>query len=71
MTTTLFDSVSDWDTASAQAELLRRAAAQGIKPFASLEDFVGDPEMIADFDIDEFLRQVRDDRDRNATRSLD
>jgi len=71
MTTTLFDSVSDWDTASAQAELLRRAAAQGIKPFASLEDFVGDPEMIADFDIDEFLSQVRDDRDRNATRSLD
>ena len=44
--------------------LLRRAEAQGVKPFASLEDFAGDPKLTADFDVDAFLRQVREDRDR-------
>jgi hypothetical protein len=71
MTTTLFDSVSERETANAQADVLRRATLQGVQPFTSLEDFVGEPEMIADFDVDEFLRQVRDDRERNSNRSLD
>ncbi|MCA1628455.1 MAG: hypothetical protein LC742_10900, partial [Acidobacteria bacterium] len=52
------------ETAQARAELLRRAGAQGVKPFTSLEDFAGDRELIADFDVDEFLRQVCEDRDR-------
>lgn len=55
----------------ARAELLRRAEAQGIKPFASLEDFAGDPALTADFDVDAFLRQVREDRDRASGRSID
>jgi len=54
----------DRKTAKAQAELLRRAEAQGVKPFTSLNDFAGDPKLIADFDVDAFLRQVREDRDR-------
>lgn len=52
----------------ARADLLRRAEAQGIKPFASLEDFAGDPALTADFDVDAFLRQVREDRDRPSGR---
>ena len=52
------------ETAKARAELLRRAEAQGVKPFTSLEDFKGDPKLTADFDVDAFLRQVREDRDR-------
>lgn len=52
------------ETAKVRAELLRRAEAQGVRPFTSLEDFAGDPELTADFDVDEFLRQVREDRDR-------
>lgn len=59
------------ETAQARAELLRRAEAEGVKPFTSLEDFAGDPELTADFDVDEFLRQVRADRDRPAHRSVD
>ena len=55
----------------ARADLLRRAEAQGIKPFASLADFAGDPALTADFDVDAFLRQVREDRDRPSGRSLD
>lgn len=54
----------------ARSELLRRAEAQGIKPFASLDDFVGDPALTADFDVDAFLHQVREDRDRSS-RSVD
>ena len=54
----------DRETAKARAELLRRAEAQGVKPFSSLEDFAGDPKLTADFDVDAFLRQVRKDRDR-------
>jgi hypothetical protein len=52
------------ETVATRAELLRRAEAQGVKPFTSLEDFAGDPELTADFDVDEFLRQVREDRDQ-------
>lgn len=55
----------------ARAELLLRAEAHGVKPITSLEDLAGDPEMTADFDVDEFLRHVRDDRDRPSTRSME
>ncbi len=34
-------------------------------PFTSLEDFAGDPKT-ADFDVDAFLHQVREDRDRSS-----
>jgi hypothetical protein len=57
--------------AEARAVSLRRAEAQGVKPFTSLEDFAGDPELTADFDVDEFLRQVREDRDRPSGRSVE
>lgn len=71
MTTKFTDSLFDAEreTTNARAELLQRAEAQGIKPFTSLEDFAGDEEMTADFDVDEFLRQVREDRDRPLARS--
>lgn len=59
------------ETTEARADLLRRAEAQGITPFTSLDDFAGDPELVADFDVDEFLRQVREDRDRPSTRSVE
>ncbi len=59
------------ETRDARADLLRRAVAQGVKPFTSLEDFAGDPELTADFDVDEFLRQVREDRDRPSHRSVE
>jgi hypothetical protein len=55
----------------ARAELLRRAEVQGVKPFTSLEDLKGDPEMVADFDVDEFLRQVREQREQPSTRSME
>lgn len=57
------------EAAKKRAALLARAEAQGVKPFTSVEDFAGDPELTADFDVDVFLRQVRDDRDRPARRS--
>lgn len=63
-TDTWTDAERERETAATRADLLRRAEAQGVKPFTSLEDFAGDPELIADFDVDEFLRQVREDRDR-------
>lgn len=59
----------DRQIAEARAELLRRAEQQGIRPFSSVVDFAGDPELTADFDVDEFLRQVRQDRDRTPPRS--
>ncbi len=66
MTTTINQSEFDTaDTAAARAEVLHRAEVQGVKPFTSLEDFAGAPEMTADFDVDEFLGQVRIDRDRS------
>ena len=55
----------------ARAELLRRAKAQGVKPVTSLENLAGDPSMTADFDVDEFLRQLREDRDRPSARSVE
>jgi hypothetical protein len=58
------DAERERETAAARADLLRRSEAQGVKPFTSLEDFAGDPELTADFDVDEFLRQVREDRDQ-------
>ena len=57
--------------AKASTDLLSRAEAQGIKPITSVEDLAGDPEMTADLDVDEFLRQVREDRDRPSTRRVD
>lgn len=57
--------------AKAHADLLSRAEAQGIKPIASIKDLAGDPEVTADFDVDEFLRQIREDRDRPSTRSVE
>jgi hypothetical protein len=75
METTLTELSIDVDRAreiaDARAELLRRAQAQGVKPVTSLEDLAGDPEMTADFDVDEFLRQVREDRDRPSKRSVE
>ena len=59
----------DNEGANARADLLRRAESQGVKPFTSLEDFAGDTELTTDFDVEEFLRQVREDRDRPSRRS--
>ena len=65
------DAEREREIAEARAELLRRAEAQGVKPITSLEGLAGDPELTADFDVDEFLRQVREDRDRPSTRSVE
>ena len=64
ITNTPIEANHERETAIARADLLRRAEAQGVKPFRSLEDFAGDPKLTADFDVDAFLRQVREDRDR-------
>lgn len=69
MTTNLNDAHHHIDSAKARADLLRRAEAQGIKPFTSLEDVVGDSEITTDFDVDAFLQEVREDRDRQSWRS--
>jgi hypothetical protein len=61
----------DHKAAKARADLLRRAESLGVKPFTSLEDFAGDPELTADFNVDEFLRQVREERDRPSGRSVE
>lgn len=53
--------------ASARADVMRLAEAQGVRPFTTLEDFADDAEITADFDVDQFLRQVREDRDRPST----
>lgn len=66
MTTNRKDADHQTHSAEARAELLRRAEAQGVKPFVSLEDVMGDPEIITDFDVDQFLQQVRADRDRQS-----
>ncbi len=55
--------------AEARAELLRNAESAGVKPGSSLEDLAGDPTLTADFDVAEFLRQVREDRDRPSNRA--
>lgn len=57
--------------AAARSDLLRRAEAQGIKPFTSIKDFAGDPELTIGFDVDEFLCQVREDRDQPSRRSIE
>jgi hypothetical protein len=71
MTTKIIEPPIDADrahrSAQARVDVMRRAESQGIKPFTSLEDFAADSEMTADFDVDEFLRQVREDRDRPST----
>lgn len=54
----------DGDAARARAELERSAETGGVKPFTSVEEFAASPELAADFDVDEFLRSVREDRDR-------
>jgi hypothetical protein len=38
---TAVESHRDQETAKARAELLRRAEAEGVRPFTSLEDFAG------------------------------
>ena len=43
---------------------MRRAEVRDVKPITSLEELAGDPEMIADFDVDEFLHEMRKDRNR-------
>jgi hypothetical protein len=45
------------ESAEARADLLRRAEAQGVKPFSTLAEFGGDSELTADFDVEMFLRQ--------------
>jgi hypothetical protein len=62
------DADRESEIAKARADVMRRAEVQGVKPFTSVEDFAGDPSMTADFDVDEFLRQVRQDRDRSPAR---
>jgi hypothetical protein len=59
---------SDRESAAAEvrAELLRRAETEGVKAFTSLDDFAGDPSLTAEFDVDAFLRQVREDRERSS-----
>lgn len=71
ITETPIDADRERETETARAEVLRRAEAQGVKPITSLEDLAGDPKMTADFDVDEFLRQVREDRDRTSVRSVE
>lgn len=55
----------------AQADLQRRADAQGVKPITDFDDLRGDPEVTADFDVDAFLRTVRAWRDTPSTRSIE
>jgi len=65
------DSEREREIMEARAAVLHRAEEQGVKPFTSLQDFASDSELSADFDADEFLRQVRDDRDRSSTRKAE
>ena len=51
ITKTPIEANHERETATARADLLRRAESQGVKPFASLEDFAGDPKLTADFDV--------------------
>lgn len=75
MTTKTSGSVADTDReseiANARADVIRRAEAQGVKPFRSLKDFAGDPEITTDFEVDEFLRQVREGRDQPQLRKTE
>ncbi len=71
ITETNSDAERSREISEARAEVERRAEAQGVKPITSLEDLAGDPEMTADFDVDEFLHQVREDRDRPSIRGME
>ena len=64
MTRSLKDANHNNQTAKARADVLRRAEAEGIKPFTSLDEVAGEPEITTDFDVEVFLKQVREDRDR-------
>ena len=68
MTRSLKDANHNNETAKARADLLRRAEAEGIKPFTSLDEVAGDPEITTDFDVEVFLKQVREDRDQQSKR---
>jgi hypothetical protein len=65
------ETAREFEASKAREDLLRRADAQGVKPFTSLADFMGDSEVIRYFDLGEFLRQVREDRDRWSERSAE
>jgi hypothetical protein len=66
MTRSLKDANDNNETAKARADLLRRAEAEGIKPFTSLEEVAGNPDVTTEFDVEAFLKQVREDRDRQS-----
>jgi hypothetical protein len=66
MTRSLKDANHNNETAKARADLLRRAEAEGIKPFTSLEEVAGNPDVTREFDVEAFLKQVREDRDRQS-----
>lgn len=65
------DADREREIAQARAELLRRAEAQAVKPITTIEDLAGNSEITADFDVEEFLRQVREDRDRRSTETVE
>lgn len=71
ITDSLIDADRESEIAKARADVMRRADAQGVKPFTALQDFAGDPEITADFDVDEFLRQVREGRNQPSTRKAE
>ena len=66
MTKSLKDANHNNETAKARADLLRRAEAEGIKPFTSLEEIAGNPDVTTDFDVEAFLKLIREDRDRQV-----
>ena len=68
MTRSLKDANHNNETAKARADVLRRAEAEGIKPFTSLDEVAGDAEITTDFDVEVFLKDVREDRDRQSIR---
>jgi hypothetical protein len=65
------DAEREREIMEARVAVLRRAKEQGVKPFSSLQDFANDTELSADFEVDEFLRQVREDRNRPSTRKAE
>jgi hypothetical protein len=56
------------DAARARAEIERQSEAAGVTPFTSLAEFAASTDLAAGFDPDEFLRAVREDRDRQSGR---
>jgi len=59
------------EATQARLELLHRAQVHGVKPIASVEDLAGDPNITTDFDVEQFLRQVREGRERSSTNSTE